>query len=883
MLARKAVLLVIVAFLISANTLAQVKVNGHINNSGIPVPNANVILYSNDQRQDIIAYAATDQNGDFELNLQKKIDTLFLEFNCLGFNKKAIKIQSAINQVINIELEKAAIALEEVSITENSPIIQKGDTLNFKARNFSDQSDRVILDIIKKIPGITVNPTGQILYQNKAINKFYIEGQDLLGDKYNIATNNLPSKDVDKVQVLENHQPIKILKGIAESDRAAINIKLVDSVKTKLLGGGNLGVGLSPFLRNNDLTLLEFEKKFQLITSIKNNNIGNNLDDELTEQNISQNFFESGSIKQDMLFLIKASPPPLDENRYWFNNNTLVNGNFLYGLSKNLNIKGNVALVNDLLDDQAVSVTKLYLPSDTVTIFENHKGHRTYNKLLATAALEANTEKHFINNTIRFQRIWDNSSDYISSNTVNQNLQAPFINLLNNFNGIFTINKTLLNIGSFTSFSNLPQTLSVTPGQFPATLYNNNNYDETIQKVNSKSLYSDNYASFTKNIRRFQAGYKLGFRFTDQELNNYIRVMLNGNLMRTANNFNNQTNRGTIKLYDEFDTRYTLNRLMITLLIMNGENELYSNELNKKLNTLKSIFDPSLNLKYTFAPTLDGFFNASQTTKMSYNSNQSFILQNYRTLGNSDVPLFTSISRSLSYRMTYKDVVSALFSNLDISYVSTVNNILLTSNYNGILNTTTAVEKDNPSQGLNVMAGVNKFYSELKTTIDLSINYDLSKYQVLQQNVLSDYHQNIWTLKAKINTNPTKLLAFEYNFTRIKYRSFNSPASLITSFPTVQELINNMTSKIFLTQNTLIRVNIENYNNLVDHKNTVENFADLIFQKTVTRHNLDISIALNNVFNTRTYSNYSYSTSYFVATKYTLRPRTLMFNCSYQF
>ncbi len=65
MLARKAVLLVIVAFLVSANTLAQVKVNGHINNAGIPVPNANVILYSNNQRQDIIAYSATDQNGDF--------------------------------------------------------------------------------------------------------------------------------------------------------------------------------------------------------------------------------------------------------------------------------------------------------------------------------------------------------------------------------------------------------------------------------------------------------------------------------------------------------------------------------------------------------------------------------------------------------------------------------------------------------------------------------------------------------------------------------------------------------------------------------------------------------------------------------------------------
>ena len=52
------------------------------------------------------------------------------------------------------------------------------------------------------MPGTEVLFDGKILYQDKPINKYYIEGLYLLGGKYNLANSNLPHKEVIKVQVL---------------------------------------------------------------------------------------------------------------------------------------------------------------------------------------------------------------------------------------------------------------------------------------------------------------------------------------------------------------------------------------------------------------------------------------------------------------------------------------------------------------------------------------------------------------------------------------------------------------------------------------------------------------------------------------------------------
>ena len=57
---------------------------------------------------------------------------------------------------------------------------------------------------------------------------------DLLGGKYNIATNNISNDDVGSVEIMENHQPIKALNGLSISEQAAINLRLKEKSQTKM-------------------------------------------------------------------------------------------------------------------------------------------------------------------------------------------------------------------------------------------------------------------------------------------------------------------------------------------------------------------------------------------------------------------------------------------------------------------------------------------------------------------------------------------------------------------------------------------------------------------------------------------------------------------------
>jgi hypothetical protein len=67
-----------------------------------------------------------------------------------------------------------------------------GDTTDYKVSDFSSPQDRVIGDVIKKLPGIDVAKDGKISYNGKSISGVYIGGDNLLDDKYNIATNSYP-------------------------------------------------------------------------------------------------------------------------------------------------------------------------------------------------------------------------------------------------------------------------------------------------------------------------------------------------------------------------------------------------------------------------------------------------------------------------------------------------------------------------------------------------------------------------------------------------------------------------------------------------------------------------------------------------------------------
>ena len=418
-------LLAFLIFFPSCCISAQIVVKGKISDEKQEPIQFISITLSQKNKKIILAYSISDKNGRYSLSLKDQADSLKLSIVTLSYGKKEMIIP-AISATIDFSLLPQTITLKEVKI-KTPPVWQRKDTINYNTSEFKQPQDRVIGDIIARLPGMEVTPGGQIKYNGKPINKFYIEGLDLLEDKYGIANNNIPADAVDKVQVLENHQPIRVLDSVSFSDRAALNIKLKNSAKMRLLGRARLGIGASPLLSEDELTVMMFKKKVQFINTYKYNNAGIDNTRDLNSQNINEyiNAIQNGAIKNDLVSLAQPSPPSVAQKRYLFNNAHVLSVNQLVPLNATYQLRINAAFINDFQKQQSFTSTKYYLPTDTISINEINKWHTNLNLLQTDLSLMANTPKFYLKNILKFQGYWSaEKSRLLTTSELNQQLHV---------------------------------------------------------------------------------------------------------------------------------------------------------------------------------------------------------------------------------------------------------------------------------------------------------------------------------------------------------------------------------------------------------------------------------------------------------------------------
>ena len=217
--------------------MAQMRIMGTITDkNGDPLTGAIIQVRSNSTNK-MIRFGKTDSKGSF--SIEAATDS-YLEVSMLGFKKQRIDNLSN-EKPLKIVMKEETVALKEVTV-KASKVREHGDTLTYNVATFADQNDRNIGDVLSRIPGFEVNKqNGQIKYEGKPISKFYIEGLDMLGDKYGIATNSLPQVDVGSVQVMRNHQPIRVLEDFTYTDEAAVNIRMKEGAKSHWVTSFNGG------------------------------------------------------------------------------------------------------------------------------------------------------------------------------------------------------------------------------------------------------------------------------------------------------------------------------------------------------------------------------------------------------------------------------------------------------------------------------------------------------------------------------------------------------------------------------------------------------------------------------------------------------------------
>lgn len=203
---------------------------------------------------------------------------------CIGFAQKSIALGKYKNGA-TIALKEKAEEIKEV-VVKPKAMWRRGDTLTYNVAQLTQKQDKYIEDVIKHIPGVKVAPTGNIYYQGKEINKFYVEGLDMMGSSYAQVSRNLTADKVRNVQVYENHEPVKMNRGITFSEQAAMNIQLKDGAKGVWTGVAEAGAGLalkdgSGWLRDGRIVGMFFGSKRQALSMYKTNNTGKNISSEV--------------------------------------------------------------------------------------------------------------------------------------------------------------------------------------------------------------------------------------------------------------------------------------------------------------------------------------------------------------------------------------------------------------------------------------------------------------------------------------------------------------------------------------------------------------------------------------------------------------------------
>lgn len=153
------------------------------------------------------------------------------------------------------------------------PIQIKKDTVMFNAGSFKTRPYAALEELLKKIPGMQVEPDGSIKMNGEAIQQLLVDGKPFFGGDPQTATKNLPADIVDKVQVYNASSDQKAFTGFDNgSKQKTINITIKKN-KRKGDFGNVVAAGGSQSTYNTGINLNHFNGSQQLSLIAQSNNI----------------------------------------------------------------------------------------------------------------------------------------------------------------------------------------------------------------------------------------------------------------------------------------------------------------------------------------------------------------------------------------------------------------------------------------------------------------------------------------------------------------------------------------------------------------------------------------------------------------------------------
>lgn len=731
----------ILLFSYSQRSFSQEYVRGTIVNSiGKPIPSAIVKLQGNSHGKPL--YCITNKAGEFSLPLTEKNSyPTIICISHIGYQNTKYHITDYSQKHI-IVLKSEDIILPEV-IVKNLPIKNIGDTLHFQVSHFKKPSDHSLEDVLKRLPGIIIESSGRILYKGESINKFYIEGLDLLSGQYAIATKNINADDISQISVYENHQPQRILKGIEFSDKAALNIKIKDSRKLKPFGTVRLGggYGKAPLWTGENI-LMSVGRKKQLLSLVKGNAIGSLYENEfqtLTETRLATNNTEIDFSRQPF------GTNKIPEEKYISNQSLAQSTNVLFKMSETVNLVINADCTSDLTEYNGNNVFTFFDGTiSTVQIVNNHESNIHSKQAKLKFNIENNTEKLFLSENLNLSGNFSNNKYQIEEQSfmLGQSLSSDTYDVVNNL----AVNKRYGNhIVSFTSdlaFLNSPIN--------HIRILNYDSRDLKFQSIKSTSIQTRETISDSWLIGKYS---NLGLKLT---FDSYY-LHLKNDLIVSGNTSQNVGYGYSYSMVISPTYQFHKNKLRWKMEFPIGFYALNFHQAPQ--NYTKAHIDFSTNLHYTITDR----FNISLSYRRKHVMGDIVSLfkmpvyQTYRDLtyvGSDN--LAENCTQSISPVLDYRNAVSGIFASVRSIWQIIDRNIIKNSQIR--LNETTyeTLNRNNKIYTFNYQLNVSKHFYSQDLLLSAIGNVVSAKRNIMRQErefllKTSNYNINLCIKKGWIN------------------------------------------------------------------------------------------------------------------------------------
>ena len=195
-----------------------------------------------------VGYVMTDADGSFKLENLKPADyNLLLTMTGMDDISKVVNIADSAEtkDLGNMTMTENSVMLGEAVVTAvRAAVVAKQDTLEVNAGSFHTNPTASVEDLLKKLPGVEVGSDGSITSGGKTVTKILVDGKEFFADDPKMASKNLPSNMVEKVQVVERKSETARLTGVDDGeDETVINLTVKKDMNNGWFGNISAGYG----------------------------------------------------------------------------------------------------------------------------------------------------------------------------------------------------------------------------------------------------------------------------------------------------------------------------------------------------------------------------------------------------------------------------------------------------------------------------------------------------------------------------------------------------------------------------------------------------------------------------------------------------------------